>query len=70
MTILSIDLDQENLALVRNDVSIMYGDEYMKERTFDDFFGDVDTDNTYEEEWNPEVWKPYYEQIWREAQEK
>ena len=65
--ILNPVLDPEILKLVRIEVEATYDKKEMKEfKTFGDFFDRVDTDQTYEEEWRPTKYRPYYKQVWDE----
>lgn len=52
-------LNNETLRLVREEVVSSYERGELGE-TFQDFWSRVEVQNAYEEEWNPEKYKPFY----------
>lgn len=49
---------------IENDVLSCYFVEDIKKMNFKDFFDEIDVSMTYEEEWEPELYKPFYKEIY------
>lgn len=53
----------ELLKAIEEEIRASYFLKDVRAMSFDDFFCEVDTDNAYEEDWKPEVYKPFYQLV-------
>lgn len=59
-------LDEETLKAIEEEIVACYEPKDMEKfATFSQFFDAEDVRNAYEEEWDADKYRPYYEKIWR-----
>jgi hypothetical protein len=60
-------INKDDLESTREEVVASFSEKEMQNfKDFKEFFDAVDVQYSYEEDWKPKKWKPYYEVIWKE----